>query len=137
MNKSDCIFCKISVGEIPSKTIYEDELFRVILDIDPATKGHALIIPKQHYDNIYELGDREACEVFPLAKKMATHMTEKLSCDGFNIVQNNGEVANQTVNHFHLHLIPRYADDVNREKLGWNHTEVSGEEMDEIFNKLK
>ncbi len=107
----NCIFCKIAKGEIPSTTIYEDDDFKVIMDLGPATKGHALIIPKEHYANIYELDDSLAAKVLVLAKKMATKMTKVLGCDGFNIVQNNGEVAGQTVFHFHMHLIPRYKDD--------------------------
>lgn len=91
MKESTCIFCKIAAGEIPSKTIYEDENFRVILDISPATKGHALILPKEHYANLYELPDEMAGKVMLLAKRLAAHMTEALGCDGFNLVQNNGE----------------------------------------------
>ncbi|MBE5884771.1 MAG: HIT family protein [Lachnospiraceae bacterium] len=111
MRKDDCIFCKIANGEIPSKTLYEDDTFRVILDLGPAAKGHALLIPKEHAANLYELPDETAGKVLVLAKKMAVQMTDALKCDGFNLVQNNGEVAGQTVHHFHLHLIPRYADD--------------------------
>ncbi len=137
MRDSNCIFCKISGGEIPSKTIYEDEEFRVILDISPASKGHALIIPKEHYANLYEMPEDAAGRVMILAKKLAGHMTERLKCDGFNIVQNNGETAGQTVFHFHMHLIPRYAGDGNQDKLCWNHLELSQEELDEIWQKLK
>ena len=111
MKKEDCIFCKIANGEIPSKTLYEDGDFRVILDLGPATRGHALILPREHADNLYELPEDTAAKVFVLAKKMATKMTEKLHCDGLNIVQNNGEAAGQTVRHFHMHLIPRYEND--------------------------
>ena len=117
MKKEDCIFCKIVNGDIPSKTLYEDEDFRVILDLGPATKGHALILPKEHADNLYELPDETASKVFVLAKKLAIKMKEKLNCDGLNIVQNNGEVAGQTVFHFHMHIIPRIkGDTVN---VGW------------------
>ena len=137
MKKEDCIFCKIAGGEIPSRTIYEDELFRVILAIEPATKGHALILPKNHYDDLYELGEDEVRQIFPLAQKLATEMTKKLGCDGFNLVQNNGEVANQTVRHFHLHLIPRYTDDLNKGKLGWVHEDMSPEQLDKIYELLK
>jgi histidine triad (HIT) family protein len=77
MRDSNCIFCKISGGEIPSKTIYEDEEFRVILDISPASKGHALIIPKEHYANLYEMPEDAAGRVMILAKKLAGHMTER------------------------------------------------------------
>ena len=109
--EENCIFCKIADGEIPSKTLYEDDMFRVILDINPASKGHALILTKKHFKNIYEMDNVTATEVFVLAKRMAKAMTEALGCNGFNIVQNNGEVAGQTVFHFHLHLIPRYTND--------------------------
>ena len=134
MNQDSCIFCKIANGMIPSKTIYEDEDFRVILDLGPATKGHALILPKEHSANLYELPDETAAKVMVLAKKMAVRMTEKFQCDGFNIVQNNGEVAGQTVMHYHLHLIPRYQDD--GQKILWKPTEVAQEELEQIKNDI-
>ena len=107
----NCIFCKIAAGEIPSATLYEDEEFRVILDLGPASKGHALILPKQHYANLYELPDELAEKGIRLAKKMVIAMTKALQCDGLNVVQNNGEAAGQTVFHLHVHLIPRNNDD--------------------------
>lgn len=107
----NCIFCKIANGEIESKTLYEDDMFRVILDISPATRGHALILPKKHFANLQEMDYATASEVFVLAKRMAAAMTEALACDGLNVVQNNGEAAGQTVFHFHMHLIPRYEND--------------------------
>ena len=137
MRDANCIFCKISGGEIPSKTIYEDEEFRVILDISPATRGHALILPKEHYANLYEMPEDVAARVMKLAKRLAGHMTEALQCDGFNIMQNNGEAAGLTVFHFHMHLIPRYVGDGNETKLCWNHLDLSQEEMEEIYQKLK
>lgn len=130
MKKDDCIFCKLANGEIPSTTLYEDDMFRVILDLAPASKGHALILPKEHFDNLYELDDDYAAKVMVLAKKMATAMTKALGADGFNLVQNNGEVAGQTVFHFHLHLIPRYSG--NPEIIAWEPGEVTKEEMAEI-----
>ncbi|MCI9095493.1 MAG: HIT family protein [Lachnospiraceae bacterium] len=111
MRKDNCIFCKIINGEIPSHVLYEDEQFKVILDVNPATKGHALILPKEHYANLYELPEETAADAMKLAQRMMRKMTEKLDCDGFNIVQNNGEAAGQTVFHFHMHLIPRYKND--------------------------
>ncbi len=134
MTDKDCIFCKIADGQIPSKTIYEDEDFRVILDLAPATKGHALILPKNHYANIYELPEEVAVKVMILAKKMAIQMTEKLQCDGFNLIQNNGETAGQTVFHFHMHLIPRYKGD--GQHIGWNPTTPSQERLEEIRNSI-
>ncbi|MBQ9765538.1 MAG: HIT family protein [Lachnospiraceae bacterium] len=107
----NCIFCKLANGEFPSHTLYEDEDFRVILDIEPATKGHALILPKKHYANIFELPCEYAQKVFNVAKNMSASMKEALDFDGFNVLQNNGEAAGQTVFHFHMHLIPRYKDD--------------------------
>ena len=130
MKKDDCIFCKIANGEIPSRTLYEDEDFRVILDLGPATKGHALILPKQHAANLYELPDETAEKVLPLAKKLAKQLREKLGCDGLNLVQNNGETAGQTVMHFHMHLIPRYHGD--GQKINWVPGEVSSEELENI-----
>ena len=93
MRDDNCIFCKLANGEIPTATLYEDEDFRVILDASPAAKGHALILPKQHYANLYELDDSVASKVLVLAKKVITKMTDILGCDGCNIVQNNGEAA--------------------------------------------
>lgn len=134
MKKDNCIFCKIANGEIPSKTLYEDEEFRMILDLNPATKGHALILPKDHADNLYELSDGQASKIMLLAKKMATKMTEKLHCDGLNLIQNNGEVAGQTVMHFHLHLIPRYEND--SQQLGWKPVETTQEELEEVRKQI-
>lgn len=130
MRDENCIFCKIANGEIPSATIYEDDDFRVILDLGPATKGHALILPKSHYKNLYELPDATAADVMKLAKKMAAQMTEKLGCDGFNLVQNNNEVAGQTVFHFHMHLIPRYEND--NAGILWEPGETTPEDMAEV-----
>lgn len=134
MKDDNCIFCKIANGEIPSRTLYEDEDFRVIMDLAPATKGHSLIMPKNHYKNIYEIADDTAAKVFPLAKKMAALMTEKLGADGFNIVQNNNEVAGQTVFHFHVHLIPRYNDD--NQSLVMKPQEVTDAQLDEIRDTI-
>lgn len=134
MKDTNCIFCKIANGEIPSKTLYEDEAFRVILDLGPASKGHALILPKDHYANLYELPEEDAGAVMKLAKRMATQMTERLGCEGFNLVQNNGELAGQTVFHFHMHLIPRYRDD--GQKIGWKPQEVSQEELEETRKQI-
>ncbi len=134
MKDEKCIFCKIANGEIPSKTIYEDEEFRAILDLGPATKGHALILPKDHYANLFELPDEKAASVMQLAKKLGAQMKEKLQADGFNLVQNNGECAGQTVFHFHLHLIPRYEDD--GQKIGWKPGKPTDAELDEVLAKL-
>ena len=131
---NDCIFCKIANGEIPSRTIYEDEDFRVILDLGPATKGHALILPKEHYANLFELPEDTAAAAMKVAKKLSAKMVENLGADGLNLVQNNGEVAGQTVKHFHLHLIPRYTDD--GQNILWKPGEVSQDELEEIRKQI-
>ena len=135
MKDDNCIFCKLANGDIPTNSIYEDADFRIILDASPASRGHALIIPKEHYRNIYELPDDTASKVLVLAKKAALHMTEVLSCDGFNIVQNNNEVAGQTVFHFHMHLIPRYRGD--GAFIQWKPTEPEAEAQKELCSFLK
>lgn len=111
MKDCNCIFCKIANGEMPSYTVYEDNDFKVIFDVNPASKGHSLIIPKNHYKNLFELDDEIASKALVIAKKVSSAIKNELKCDGFNILQNNEEIAGQTVFHFHMHLIPRYADD--------------------------
>lgn len=107
----NCIFCKIVNGEIPSATIFEDENVRVILDIAPAAKGHAILLVKQHAANIFELDGELAGKVFSVVPKVAAAIQAELGCDGLNILQNNGEAAGQTVFHLHIHFIPRWKDD--------------------------
>ena len=134
MKDDNCIFCKLANGEIPTATLYEDDDFRVILDAGPAAKGHALILPKEHYANLYELDDEVAAKVLPLAKKMVTKLTDILGCDGYNLVQNNGEAAGQTVFHFHLHMIPRYKDD--GVGLTWKMGELTEEDKNDILSRM-
>ena len=130
----NCIFCKIAAGEIPSNTIYEDDSFRVILDLGPATKGHALVLPNNHYADLYEIPEDVLADAAKVAKKVAGTMKEKLSCDGLNLVQNNGETAGQTVMHFHLHIIPRYAND--GQHILWKPTSPSPEELAAIKDTI-
>ena len=135
MKKDDCIFCRLAGGDIPTNTIYEDDGYRVILDNGPATRGHALILPKDHYQDLYELPEDTAAGAMKLAKKVAARMKEVLHCDGLNLVQNNGATAGQTVLHFHLHVIPRYESDGQR--ILWNPTEPSNEELQAVCGELK
>ena len=135
MRDENRIYCKIAAGEIPSATLYEDDDFRVILDLGPASKGHALILPKNHYRNLYDIDDEVASKAILLAKKMITKLTDVLNCDGYNIVQNNEEAAGQTVFHFHMHMIPRYKNDTVG--LGWHMGELSEADKNEILEKLK
>ena len=130
MKDCNCIFCKIANGEVPSTTLYEDEDFRVILDLGPATRGHALLLPKNHFANLFELDDETAQKAILVAKKMAGKMKAALGADGFNLVQNNGEAAGQTVFHFHMHLIPRYEND--NAGILWEPGETTPEDMAEV-----
>lgn len=138
MIKDDCIFCKLANGVFPTNKVYEDEDFTVILDASPANKGHSLILPKQHADNIYELSDETAAKVLPLAKKIAAAIIQATGCDGINIIQNNGTAAGQTVFHFHTHIIPRFDND--GVGVGWRQLTPDNEEQaklaDEIAQKL-
>lgn len=135
MIKDDCIFCKIANGQIPSSTVYEDNDFKVILDISPAAKGHALILPKQHYDNLWELGEEESAKIMAIAAKVTKAQKAALSCDGVNLLQNNGVAAGQSVFHFHMHLIPRYDEDgVN---IPWNHLSYEDGEADKVCEAIK
>ena len=135
MKDENCIFCKLAAGDIPSATIYEDDDFRVILDLGPASKGHALILPKEHYRNLFDIDEEVAAKAMILAKKMVNKLKPVLGCDGYNIVQNNEECAGQTVFHFHMHLIPRYEGD--NVGLGWKCGELTDEVKEEILSKLK
>ena len=134
MKMKDCIFCKIANGEIPAATLYEDQDFRVILDLVPASKGHALILPKAHFENLYELPDDLAGKALILAKEVTKKMKKVLNCDGYNVVQNNGTAAGQTVFHFHMHLIPRNEND--GVGITWEPGSLKPEDRDEILEKF-
>lgn len=135
MAEKDCIFCKIANNEIPAAVIYENSDFRVILDVAPASRGHALIIPREHFKDIFDIDAMTAGKLFSLATEVARAMKSVLHCDGMNIVQNNGIIAGQTVFHFHLHLIPRYeGDEVN---VGWNPGQSTNEELQQLAKEIR
>ena len=133
---SDCIFCKLANGVFPTNFIYEDEDFKVILDANPATKGHSLILPKKHFKNILDADEEILKKIFPLAKKLSNKLIEVLKCDGVNVLQNNNEAAGQAVFHLHIHLIPRYKDE-KEHMLSWKPNKFSDEEMKNIAESLK
>ncbi len=135
MNKDDCLFCKIANGEIPSATVYEDSICRVILDVNPANKGHALIIPKEHFDNIYSMDAETAAKIFTIATEVAKAQKAELNPDGLNILQNNGEAAGQTVFHFHMHLVPRYIKD--NVTMTWIPGKADTEELSALSKALR
>jgi histidine triad (HIT) family protein len=127
MSDPDCIFCKIVAGEIPSQTVAEDERTIAFMDISPATRGHLLVIPREHSRNLLEIGPEDLTAVTFAAQRLARTVTERLGADGVNLINSCGSAGWQTVFHFHMHVIPRYADDPLR--LPW--TPASGN-MDEI-----
>ncbi|ROR23663.1 histidine triad (HIT) family protein [Mobilisporobacter senegalensis] len=135
MKKDECIFCKIAAGEIPSACVYEDDDFKAILDISPASKGHVIIIPKNHADNIFDLTKDEAAKVFVIAANIGKILMNELNCDGLNVLQNNGAAAGQTVFHFHMHLIPRFEND--KVKITWTSTKYIEGEMDQLAKAIK
>ena len=137
MKDCNCIFCKLANGDILTNAIYEDDDFKVIMDANPATKGHALILPKEHYADIYEIDAEILGKAAKLAQNVINHVSPILKCDGYNLLQNNGVVAGQTVFHFHLHLIPRYEDADNTNVLVTNHVELSAEEMKSLTEAMK
>ena len=109
--KNDCVFCAIAEAEIPSFKVYEDELVLAYLDINPFTKGHTLVIPKAHTTGLLDTPDETLAAVLARVKKVAAHLKKALPCDGFNILQNNGAAAGQTVMHLHFHIVPRYGQE--------------------------
>lgn len=135
MRDDNCIFCKIANGDIPSATIYEDEDFRVILDLGPASKGHALILPKNHFKDICEADAETAGKLFPLAARIGAAMKKGLGADGFNVVQNNGSCAGQTVFHLHVHVIPRYEG--GPEIVAWKPGKAESDELAIIADTIK
>lgn len=119
----DCIFCKIIKGEIPSYTVYEDEIVKCFLDVNPDSNGHLLIIPKKHYLGLKEIDDSVLIHIMKIARQMEGLLKDKLNIDGLTLVQNNGDV--QEVKHFHLHLKPYYKEE----------KEIS--DVKDIYEKLK
>ncbi len=106
----DCIFCKIAKGEIPSVKVFEDERIFAFLDINPVTKGHCLIIPKQHFENVFDLAENVLAEIVKVAKELSKNIKDNLGATGVNLINSSGKSAEQTVFHFHLHVVPRYDD---------------------------
>lgn len=111
MSDPDCIFCKIVSGEIPSLKIDEDDKTFSFMDINPWTRGHSLVIPKEHSRNVYDIDPDDLAAVHVAAQRLAQRMRDRLNCEGINVVQSSEPVAMQTVFHTHVHVIPRYSDD--------------------------
>lgn len=132
--KDDCIFCKLANHVFDTNIVYEDDTFTAILDASPANPGHTLILPKNHYQDIFEIDEETVGKAMKLGKKIAARMMDVLKCDGVNVIQNNKEAAGQSVPHYHLHIIPRYTDD--GQKMLWTPGEVTDEIQKEMKDKL-
>lgn len=129
-----CIFCSIVNKEIPSSCIYEDDKVMAFLDLSQVTKGHTLVVPKQHYDNILECDDETLAHLIKVVKMLAVRITERLDAKGVNILNNTHEAAGQTVNHLHFHIIPRFGDE---DAISIQFNESKKQDLDELTNTLK
>ncbi|MFO8019331.1 MAG: HIT family protein [Promethearchaeia archaeon] len=136
MNEEECIFCKIAKNQIPSKKIYEDEKVIGFLDIFPVSKGHTVIIPKEHFEAIDTIDTEPLIHVMKAVKKLSSLILNKLHPDGLNIVQNNYQAAGQVVKHFHIHIIPRTKND-KKIQVFTPENRATDEELDEILDILK
>jgi histidine triad (HIT) family protein len=135
MAHEDCIFCKVLGGDLPSERIYEDEHTVAVMDINPWTRGHAVVIPRKHAENLFEIEDDELEHVAVAAKRVATAMRDRLDCDGVNLLQSNGAAAWQTIFHLHFHVIPRYEDDPL--ELPTRPKQASPEELAEVASEIR
>lgn len=135
MNDQDCIFCAIVAGEIPAQIIDEDERTVAFMDINPATRGHALVIPRRHSRDLVEIEPADLEATIVAAQRLARKMPERLGADGVNVLNSCGRAAWQTVFHFHLHVIPRYEGDPLR--LPWTPAPGDAEEMAEAAAALR
>ena len=128
----DCIFCKIIKGELPSRTIYEDDLIKIIMNINPTTNGHLLVLPKEHMVNIMDTSTEVITHSIDIIKeKIYPLLKEKLNCKGLTIAQNNE--LGQEIKHFHIHLTPRYDNDL----VDFNYNKDQISDLDEVFEKLQ
>jgi histidine triad (HIT) family protein len=131
----DCIFCTIAAGEGPAEIVQEDEHTVAFMDINPWTRGHALVIPREHSPDLYEIGEDDLARTMAAAKRLARRMKDALGCDGINVLNSTGEAAWQTVPHFHVHVIPRYEDDPL--KLPGSPMDAGEEELAEVARELR
>jgi histidine triad (HIT) family protein len=125
--KDDCLFCGIVSGDVPAEIIDSDERTVAFMDINPATRGHALVVPREHADNLLDVSDEDLEATFLAARRLARRIDDALEPDGFNIINSCGSAAWQTVFHFHVHVIPRYEDDPLQ--LPWKPEPGKGEEI--------
>ena len=130
-----CIFCEIANGNIPCYKVYEDDVVMAFLDLSQATRGHTLVVPKKHFENIFELDSETSKHIFDIVRMLSKHICASLNVNDVNIVNNNGELAGQTVKHFHIHIIPRYENDGMEFNFASN--KLSEDDFKELLNKIK
>lgn len=135
MSEPDCIFCQIAAGELPAQIVDEDELTISFMDVHPGTRGHALVIPRRHVRDLWEVEPENMAAVMRAAQRLALRMRERLDAEGVNLINSCGSAAWQTVFHFHVHVIPRYADDPL--KLPWKPTEGDPDEIAAVAEQLR
>ena len=133
--KNDCLFCAIIHDEMPAHKIYEDDTFIAILDRFPKCPGHILVMPKVHARGLFDMPEETLSKLLPLAKKLAEKLRAAVKPEGLNLLQNNGKAAGQAIDHFHLHLIPRY--DKDDMVFQWKTVDPSPEEFADMVEKLK
>ncbi|MFX1418479.1 MAG: HIT family protein [Promethearchaeota archaeon] len=136
MKEKDCVFCKIMDREITSKIIFENDLTLAFLDISPISKGHTIVIPKNHYSNLEDIPDYELTELYKVVKNLAKRIHKNIEIDGYNILQNNFIAAGQVIKHFHVHIIPRKFDD-KKFQIKIPRVQASEEELEEAYEILK
>ena len=135
LKQQQCPFCMIAEGKIPAKIIYEDEIVKAVLDINPANKGHIIVFPKNHYQFLFMMPDNEVARIFQVANKLSKIVFELVGAQGTNIFVANGQVAGQNAPHVLVHVIPRFEND--GVGLVWQPKKIEEKETDEIANKLK
>lgn len=111
MADHDCLFCKIVAGEVPATKVHEDDRTVAFMDVNPATRGHLLVVPREHVVDLHAIGDEDMCAVARTVRTLAGRQVQRLHADGVNVLQNSGAAAWQTVSHYHVHVVPRYEGD--------------------------
>lgn len=135
MSDSNCLFCRITSHEIPARIVAEDEQAMAFLDINPFERGHTLVVPKYHAATLLEMPEERLARLMPFVQRVAKHLVERLGADGFNLLQNNGRCASQTIDHLHFHIIPRW----NSRPINWESPRVapSAEDLDALLAEVK
>lgn len=131
--EQDCVFCKIISGKLPAYKVYEDEKHVAFLDINPFSPGHSLVCPKRHGETLWDMEEHEIAEAFKVASKVSVGIVRATDADGFRVMQNNGEAANQAVAHLHIHVIPVKLEDKGK----FNRLKLTDEQMSKVAESIR